>query len=112
MVQKSEKECEVCEEGKEQTSRLLWLAAGDRFGVARREAGVCGRRMVDFGSEISDENMKHFTTNIHAVSSQMLVTIRIEAEVIESIGVGIVEIRERRWSAPSGRDDEVLPPAK
>lgn len=50
--------------------------------------GACGRRRVDSVSEVSDEDMENFTTKMHAMSSQILVMIRIAAEVIEGIGVG------------------------
>ncbi|MGB7232836.1 MAG: hypothetical protein WBD19_14280, partial [Candidatus Acidiferrum sp.] len=98
-LQKSEKECEECEERGEKTDRLLRLAEGDGFWMARSEVGGCGTGRTDFGSGISDENMEDFTTNIHLMSSQLSVTIRIEAEVIEGIGFGIVEIRARRLVA-------------
>ncbi|MGB2644655.1 MAG: hypothetical protein WBG02_11545 [Candidatus Acidiferrum sp.] len=45
------------------------------------------------------------------MSSQFLVTIRIDAEVIEGIGVGIVEIFARRWAGQKAQGDQALPPA-
>ena len=107
-VQKSEKERE---EGTAKTDRLLFLATGDGLWVARREVGGYGRWMAGFGREIGDENMWNFTTNIHAVSNKILVTIRIEAEVIEHIYVGIVEISARRRGSKKVQEDRVWPTA-
>ena len=63
-MQKSEKECDEWEGGKERKDRLPHLTVAERFWMARSEAGRCGTAMACFRSQISDDNMKDFTTNI------------------------------------------------
>ncbi|MGC1088423.1 MAG: hypothetical protein WA894_08300, partial [Candidatus Acidiferrum sp.] len=104
----SEEEYKKREEEEEKTDRLLRLAEGDRFGMGRREVRGCGTGRAEFESKVSNENMKHFTTNIYLMSSPLLVTIRIEAEVIEDIGLGIVEIRARREARQKVQGERVL----
>ena len=59
------------------TGRKAWDEEGG-FGARNPEGPGEDRR------EEVEENMEHFTTKIHVMSSQILVTIRIEAEVAGS----------------------------
>lgn len=59
------------------------------MGQGAGEGMGSGREAGEFGRGFGDANMKDFTMKIHQMSSRIRVTVRIAAEVIEEIGVGI-----------------------
>ena len=71
----SSKDCMLrTEDGGREPNAEARNAQGPEKGVRRELLGRGERREVE-------ENMGDFTTDIYSVSSQMLVTIRIDAEV-------------------------------